>query len=262
MRNFKNFIMKHKGKFVAMLVAVLFLSFGLFLDFAKPNSNGAAADETGNKVLSSAIHEGTEEKEETESKNTTSLETESKEPLKTEETTGEGTDVSVDTDFSQAPSTEQPKPEEKEPEQTKPEETVTEETKPEEQTNYCTISISCSTILNNMSSCEPGKVDIIPKDGWILKPTEVYFTEGETVFDVLERVCRENNIPVESSFNPMYNAAYIEGISNIYEFDVGQLSGWKYRVDGVFSNFGCSLYKLTNGQNIEWLYTCNMGDDL
>lgn len=44
-------------------------------------------------------------------------------------------------------------------------------------------------------------------------------------FDVLQRVCKANKIHMESSFTPVYNSAYIEGIHNLYEFDVGKLSG-------------------------------------
>ena len=56
------------------------------------------------------------------------------------------------------------------------------------------------------------------KDGIILKKQKVQFKEGESVYDVLVKVCKENNIHMESSWTPMYNSAYIEGINNLYEF--------------------------------------------
>ena len=68
------------------------------------------------------------------------------------------------------------------------------------------------------------------------------FTEGESVFDVLKRVCRENKIHMEFSETPVYQSAYIEGIGNLYEFDCGEGSGWMYRVNGEFPNYGCSRY--------------------
>lgn len=58
-----------------------------------------------------------------------------------------------------------------------------------------------------------------------MAPTEVEFTEGESVHDVLQRVCKEAGIQMESSFTPAYNSAYVEGINNLYEFDCGELSG-------------------------------------
>lgn len=42
----------------------------------------------------------------------------------------------------------------------------------------------------------------------------------------------------------MYNSAYIEGINNLYEFDCGSLSGWMYKVNEWFPNYGCSRYVL------------------
>ena len=126
----------------------------------------------------------------------------------------------------------------------------------------CTISISCETILDNMDKCAESKKALVPEDGIILPATEVTFSDGESVYDVLQRVCKENKIHMESSFTPVYNSAYIEGIHNLYEFDVGKLSGWMYSVNGWFPNYGCSLYQLKDGDVVEWRYTCDLGDDL
>ena len=126
----------------------------------------------------------------------------------------------------------------------------------------CTISISCSTILNNMDLCDPDKVDLVPEDGWILYPLVVTFYEGESVFNVLQRVCKQKKIHMEFENTPIYNSAYIEGIHNLYEFDVGELSGWMYQVNGWFPNYGCSRYQLRDGDVIEWVYTCDLGRDV
>ena len=126
----------------------------------------------------------------------------------------------------------------------------------------CTISISCETILGNMDKCAESKKALVPEDGIILPATEVTFSDGESVYDVLQRVCKENKIHMESSFTPVYNSAYIEGIHNLYEFDVGTLSGWMYAVNGWFPNYGCSRYQLKNSDVVEWCYTCDLGEDL
>lgn len=126
----------------------------------------------------------------------------------------------------------------------------------------CTISISCSTILNNMSDLKSGKEEFVPSDGWILAASEVEFTEGESVHDVLQRVCKDAGIQMESAFTPAYNSAYVEGINNLYEFDCGQLSGWMYNVNGWFPNYGCSKYTVQDGDVINWVYTCNLGKDV
>lgn len=126
----------------------------------------------------------------------------------------------------------------------------------------CTISIRCDTILDNMDSLDPGKAPYVPDDGWILW-AEVEFIEGETVFDVLKRVCSAYGIQLEYSWTPMYNSYYIEGIHNLYEFDCGSESGWMYKVNGWFPNYGCSSYTLSDGDTIVWCYTCvGLGADV
>ena len=126
----------------------------------------------------------------------------------------------------------------------------------------CTLSISCATILDNLDLCDPEKVELVPADGWILQPMTVTFYEGESVFNVLQRTCKQQKIHMEFSNTPIYNSAYIEGIHNLYEFDVGNLSGWMYKVNGWFPNYGCSRYQLKDGDVIEWVYTCDLGYDV
>lgn len=138
---------------------------------------------------------------------------------------------------------------------------------PQEQTTEdtritCTFSISCATILDNMDDLDPEKVELVPKDGWILKPTKVDFYEGESIYDILVRICKDNKIHMQARFTPMYNSVYIEGISNLYEFDCGGQSGWMYCVNDWFPNYGCSRYVVKNGDTVEFKYTCNLGYDV
>lgn len=129
-------------------------------------------------------------------------------------------------------------------------------------TYYCTISISCGAILDNMDLCDEPKRAIVPADGVILPTTTAAFSEGESVFDVLQRVCQDNGIHMEYSWMPMYHSAYIEGIANLYEFDVGDGSGWMYKVNEWFPNYGCSRYQVEDGDAICWIYTCDLGYDV
>ena len=131
-----------------------------------------------------------------------------------------------------------------------------------ERENTCTISISCASILDNLELCNPEKVELVPEDGWILEPVQVPFSGGESAFDVLQRVCQENRIHMEFTDTPLYNSAYIEGIGNLYEFDCGETSGWMYKVNDWVPNYGCSRYQLKDGDVIEWVYTCDLGDDV
>lgn len=131
-----------------------------------------------------------------------------------------------------------------------------------ETTYTCTFSIECSTILNNIGDLNPNKRELLPANGVILSPTQVTFYEGESVYDVLKRVCQEKGIHMESSWTPIYNSAYVEGIHNLYEFDCGELSGWMYRVNGWYPNYGSSRYQLAQGEVVEWRYTCDLGRDV
>ena len=67
---------------------------------------------------------------------------------------------------------------------------------------------------------------------------------------------------MESSYVPLYGTAYVEGIGNLYEFDCGEGSGWMYRVNGNYPNFGCSRYILQDGDTVEFRYTCDLGADI
>ena len=129
--------------------------------------------------------------------------------------------------------------------------------------NLCTITIVCSTILDNIDKLEEAKAPYVPADGIILPETTVEFAEGETVFAVLQRACEASDIQLEYSWTPLYDSYYIEGIGHLYEFDCGFESGWMYKVNDAFPNYGCSAYELQGGENIVWCYTCvGLGADV
>ncbi len=126
----------------------------------------------------------------------------------------------------------------------------------------CYLSITCYTILDNMGDLADGKEVLVPSDGVILPETKVTFYDGESVFDVLQRETRNRRIHMESRFTPIYNSAYIAGIGNLYEFDCGSGSGWTYRVNGWFPNYGVSRYAVQQDDVIEFCYTCDLGADV
>ncbi len=129
--------------------------------------------------------------------------------------------------------------------------------------NLCTITIRCDTIFDNVDSLEEAKLPYVPASGEILPVITVEFTSGETVFDVLKRVCEAADLQIEYSWTPLYDSYYIEGINHLYEFDCGFESGWMYKVNGWFPNYGCSAYTLQGGEEIVWAYTCvGLGMDL
>ena len=117
---------------------------------------------------------------------------------------------------------------------------------------YAVISISCKTAVNYKNS-KRKKADI-------LNDYKVSFNEGDTVYTALKNACKENKIQFE--YTGSGDSLYIEGIDYLYEFDCGDLSGWEYSVNGKFPSIGCNAYKLKDGDEINWLYTCDLGADI
>ncbi len=123
------------------------------------------------------------------------------------------------------------------------------------------ISISCETALAS-EELDDAIREVLPADGCILPNTRMEISEGDSVFDLLKRVCEINGIAMEFSKSPVYDSAYIEGIGHLYEFDCGNLSGWEYSVNGWYPNYGCSKAILQDGDVICWKYTCDLGKDI
>ena len=119
---------------------------------------------------------------------------------------------------------------------------------------HVTMTIRCDTVVGKSES------DYIPSDGIILDFTEFEIEDGDTVYDILIEAARKYNIQVEN--NGSAEMVYISGINYLYEFDFGDLSGWVYHVNGVTPSVSCGEYELSDGDVIEWLYTCNLGNDV
>lgn len=115
------------------------------------------------------------------------------------------------------------------------------------------ITIRCDTVPDKSA-------EHIPDDGVILDVCTFEIEDGDTVFDVLSEAAAKNKIHLET--NGSADSAYVEGISNIYEFDFGNLSGWMYFVNGESPSVSCGEYVLSDEDEIEWLYTCDIGKDL
>lgn len=136
------------------------------------------------------------------------------------------------------------------------------ETNEEKKENTCTLTIRCDTILSNINLLKENKKGIVPENGVILDKITVAFNEGESVFNILRRETKKNKIHLEFSSTPIYNSIYIEGIANLYEFDCGELSGWTYKVNGKSPGYSSSECVINPGDEIEWLYTCDLGKDV
>ena len=87
---------------------------------------------------------------------------------------------------------------------------------PGQEGSVCTVTIVCDTVLDNLGSLDEEKAPYVPKDAVILPKTQVSFTEGNTVFDVLQKVCTAADIQLEYSWTPIYDSSYIEVINHLY----------------------------------------------
>lgn len=121
---------------------------------------------------------------------------------------------------------------------------TTQEAKKEQ---YCEYSISCKTVLSHKDNLQSNYQ--VPAGGKIYEK-KMKFEEGETVLDVLKRTGVEIDV----------TKGYVAGIDGLYEFDCGKDSGWMYRVNGKFPNYGAGKCVLKDGDKVEWLYTCVRGD--
>ncbi len=118
------------------------------------------------------------------------------------------------------------------------------------------LEIRCDTIVGKSDS------EFIPEDGTILEVTDFEIEEGETVFDILNEAAQTYGIHVENKGSSAHGMVYIAGINYIYEYDFGDLSGWVYHVNGITPSRNCGEYVLSDGDEIQWLYTCELGHDL
>lgn len=133
-----------------------------------------------------------------------------------------------------------------------------------EDSQTVTISIRCDTILDNWDKLDDSlKSDkYVPADGVILPTFRTVLRKGDTVYDIFSRVTRYSKIVTDCVYTVNYSSVYVKGINHLYEFSCGELSGWMYRVNGVFPGYGCSKYVLKDGDVIEWVYTCDLGRDV
>ena len=80
--------------------------------------------------------------------------------------------------------------------------------------------------------------------------------KGTSVYELLKKTGLDIKV-TRSAYG-----VYVKAIEGLAEFDEGSGSGWMYRVNGNFPNYSASLYSLSKGDYVEWLYTRDLGEDL
>lgn len=123
-----------------------------------------------------------------------------------------------------------------------------------------TLSINCSSIYSHLDDLDPAfdKEKLLPKDGVILAEQTYTCREGDSVYSLLERVAKENNIPIDSDNGAAGH--YVKGIAHIYEKMCGETSGWTYKVNGKLPSKSIDYYKLSADDRVEIVYSCVPSD--
>lgn len=117
------------------------------------------------------------------------------------------------------------------------------------------MSVNCSEILKNMDSLDSGLEEYIPEYGLIVEDKAYPIKDGDTVYDLLIRVTKENRIQVESK--GFSGSREIEGINYIYNSSCGKGSRWICKINGEIQQPVCTDYKLKDGDIVQWIYVCN-----
>jgi hypothetical protein len=95
--------------------------------------------------------------------------------------------------------------------------------------------------------------------------TSVYYasrtmeiSDSETAFSLLQKT----GLALEYAGHREHAGYYVESINGFGEFDDGPRSGWMYSVNGAFPGYSSSLYYLSDGDTVRWLYTRELGGDI
>lgn len=118
----------------------------------------------------------------------------------------------------------------------------------------CTVTVECKSILNNMDKLKEGHEAYVPSGGYFINGCTVTLNNGSSAYDAVQIACNQKGIHM-NTVNSGYGK-YIAGFNNIDEKDCGSQSGWLYFVNGNPPSKSCSKYKLSNGDNVVFSYTC------
>ncbi|MBO6108585.1 MAG: DUF4430 domain-containing protein [Eubacterium sp.] len=158
--------------------------------------------------------------------------------------TGAG-DGSNNSDLSDVRETKSPKP--------APDATFSPTKEPADKKDIYYFTIECKKITDRPDLWRDGLENVIPENG-VFFSGKLEYQKGLTVYDALKKICDDNNILLDSRYTPIYETYYVSGIGNLYEFDCGSESGWKYSVDGIVPGVGCSRYEIAKGDRIVFFY--------
>ena len=118
-----------------------------------------------------------------------------------------------------------------------------------------------------------GESGVIYKNalGVIIKEARVPFKSRDTVASVTIRLIKALHMKASYTGTETSNF-YLDSIGNFTlngkkyatfgEFDAGAASGWMVKHNSWFINMGASEFSVSDGDTVEWLYTCRLGADI
>ena len=122
----------------------------------------------------------------------------------------------------------------------------------------CTLTIACETALSS-TELDAEKAAALPSDGYLLPATEVEFTDGESVLDVLQRAAQASSLTLDVVDGEY---PYVNAIGELAGADAGPMSGWLVSVNGEYPSVSVADVTVQAGDAIVFSYTCDGGADL
>lgn len=120
------------------------------------------------------------------------------------------------------------------------------------------VGAECTSVLERLGDIDESvnPLSVIPEDGIILPLEEISLPEGATAFDALIEAARSRRIRVD--YTGSSYGVYVRGIGFVYEFGFGSESGWTYRVNGSVPQMSAGAYEVSDGDTVEFIYTCEL----
>jgi hypothetical protein len=109
------------------------------------------------------------------------------------------------------------------------------------------VAADCQTLFDN----DPELAGQVSDNGVILAKKEVAVADGSSVYDV-----------IKASGVTFVGKTYLSSIGGLSEGDGGAKSGWMYSVNSAFPAIGITLYKVKDGDFVQFRYTLNGGADV
>lgn len=122
----------------------------------------------------------------------------------------------------------------------------------ESRTIRVTLTVDCRTATEagNEIACE------VAPDGIMLDGQSVELERDATVLDLL----RKSGLVLGVSDSAY--GSYVYSIQSLAQGDAGNASGWLFFINGESPQQACSACKLSDGDVVRWVYTCDGGADI